>query len=680
MRYSLKSLVPFDEPKYVRNKWLQDVFNRYEDYYRPEMERMIRNQKFYWGINFGQWPAFVVEKLRLQGRRPPTYNIIAKKIESQIGSYLSNGFDIKYAGATGKFGNWAIDLQDMAMSDKSNLDWESSEIVALRDMHCMVGYERMVVSDRYDADFGNIAWEALPPTHIYVSPSWKTCYANDIQDYFEWGMFTVAEIMQLFPSAKDELTEWRHREEISGVNYGEYHGGPQRYGSTEEKWGDYHKVITYHSIHVKDRKWEYDLVNRCPFPDTGYEQGTSEDKQIKQAYMEKVGIGEGQYTMVRQKRKIKRIEAICPSLNNEFFLVAGKDRIQTNNVNLYPIGNSFFGQFRGMVDDLYDVQVDFNKGQMNIMDIEQRSAKGMVVLDLALAGGDDAKRREIEMQFNQPGARVWVEEGSTAELGPNSGIIDLKGHPPSPELFRTADQRLVLADQLSTMPAAMDSRTENANESGKLYQSKVQIGLISQKYGMKLYERHKREKMMAYPLQCKITYAGLPREFDRSDGSKLGINSPALDQSGNRVFINDIQSMPEMKVILVPSTNGVNIRAELRQQYTDTLQILNDPKDRLLKLIFIDGIFETQELSDEKKESIKKAIQMLMSNEAANLTLMQYGLMKQMQEMGLAGQGQQAPQQSVTGENGMDPNKAIEGTIQEEIPSGKGEQYEEVVR
>ena len=679
MRYdpTKKKLVLFDEPKYVRNRWLLDMFNRYEDYYRPEISRIIRNQRFYWGVNFGQWPAYAVEKLKLQGRTPPTYNITAKKIESQIGSYIANGFDMKYETVSGKNSDWSMNLQDMAFSDKSNCDWETSRIVALRDMHVMVGYERMVISDRYDADFGNIAWEALPPTHVYISPSWKTPYAWDIMDYFEWGMFTVHEICELYPKVADELREWKEREEITGINFGEYHGGVQKYRTTEEKWGDYHKVITFHSVYKHERKWEYDLKNRCLFPETGFDPGTKEDREIKQAYMQEVGIGEGDYTTVTQKRRIKRIEVICPSLNNEIFLAAGKDRIQTNNCNIYPIGNNFYGQFRGMVDDLHDVNVDFNKGEMNIMDIQARSAKGAMILDLALAGGSPEKRREIESQWNNPAARIWVEEGATAELGPHGGVIELKGHQPTPDMFRQTERRLDLADWLSTMPAAMDSRSQSTTESGKLFQSKVQVGLVSQKYGMKIWERHEREKAMAYPLQCKLTYAGYPREFSKSDGKgALEINTPALDASGRRVMLNDAARIPEMKVVLVPSTSGLNLRTELRAQYAETSNLLTDPKDRLLKLIFIEGIFETQDMPEEKKEEIRKAASMLIQNEALLLTLQQFKMMMEAQQYGLMPPNPMmqlpGPQQGESKEF-SEEEEAVAGTLQESLPNERKE-------
>ena len=691
MIYRGKKLVVFDDDKYIRNRWLQNMFRRYEDYYLLETYRQITNQRMYWGVNFGQWPAYAVEKLLAQGRRPPQFNIVARKIEGQIGSYLSNGFDIKYQTKNGKDSHWSMALLDMMYSDKSNCNWETSEIVALRDMHCMVGYERMFIDTRNDADFGNIAWEPVPPTHVFPDPEWRSALAYDIDNYFEYGDFTAGRITKMFPKVADELRDLKEREEREGVDYGDYMGGVQRYTSSEEKWGSFHKVIFFHYVKVEEREWEYDLINRNAFPETGYKAGAKEDQMIKTEYIQRMNLKPEDITTVRQRRRVKYVEAICPTLYNELFLTAGKDRIQTNNCNLYPLGNNFYGQFRGVVDDLYDVQIQFNKGKMTTEDIMNRSAKGAFILDKALTGGDERMREEIEAQWNNPAARMWVDEGSTSELGPHGGIVELPTVSPTPEMFRTNQENIDLADRLSTMPAAMDSRVEGAGEPAKMMQAKIQTGLISQKYGMKIYERHKREKAQAYPLQAKITYAGYPREFRRVGGKEnVVVNQMGVDTMNRKVIINDISVMPEMSALLSPAANGTNLRNELRSQYADTLPLVEkDPQDRLLKLIFVKNIFSTQDMAEEEKEELKKACEVLINIEAMGVAMKYKQLNAQLNPPPQIGQGQPGqqqiggpgtqqpgppPQAPTVQPGGFDEDKAKAGTPQdaEYEPVAKG--------
>jgi len=101
-KYTGSRKVPEETDDFIRARWILTMFNRYVDFWKPETERILRNQRMMWGLNFGQWPAYVVERLRGEGRRPPTLNIIARKIEQQVGSFMSNGFEMGYAPVNGK--------------------------------------------------------------------------------------------------------------------------------------------------------------------------------------------------------------------------------------------------------------------------------------------------------------------------------------------------------------------------------------------------------------------------------------------------------------------------------------------------------------------------------------------------------------------------------------------------
>ena len=701
MIYKTDSVKPYstDTVDYQRIYWVSQQFSRFQDYWRPEIERMIRNQRMYWGINFGQWPSYVVEKLRSQGRRPPTLNIIGKKIESQVSQFISNSFDVKFSPVDGKINTLTEKLQDLYFSDKYNLDWDTAEIVALRDCFTMVGYERMFISDEM-SDFGNISWEAVNPTHIYLDPAWRSVYSRDLERYFTWDYLLADEISRLYPRKSDRIKEIKEREEMSGIDYGEYHGGVQSFSSTEEKWGSSHKVIEYHYIKREERLWEYDLKNNIPFPETGYKAQSQQDRDAKIQYIAMMGLDpNSDIAQVSQTRRVKYVESICPTIDSTLMLSAGKDKIQTNNVNLYPLGSSMNGQFKGTVDDLYDIQVGFNKGEMDIDDIQRRSARGAFILDKALVGGDRNKMAQIEEGWNDPGARMWVDEGTTADLGQHGGIIELRPSQVPGDVFTQNNRRLDLADWLSMVPAAMDSRSESSTESGKLYQSKVQVGIIGQKYYSKLYERHKRDKAAAYVLQAKYTYASQPRMFSGVGGKPpVMINQPAQDAYGSKVILDDISSLPEMRVVLVPSSSGLSVRTERRTQYTEILQTLNDPRDRLLKLVTLGGIYETLDLQDDKKEELDKAVEMLTINAALEQALTNVTMKTQMMQAQLQGaqmmnqlnppqqeqQGeQQAPQQ--ISQRPMDKQEMEQGSPQEDInspepaPQGAPNQTQEAV-
>lgn len=609
--------MPNGDDTFERIRWLISMFTRYEDYWQTDIERYIRNARMYWHIDFGQWPQYAIDKLRGQGRRPPTFPIIPDKVETLVGSFLSNGFDMKFEPMDGKIDSLTMKIQDMWFSDKYNLDWESSEISCLLNSNIMVGYERMKITDAVDA-FGNIGWETINPRHTFVDPGWKTDYTRDLKNYFVFDIKTASQIISDYPNSSEALKTLKEQEERDGIDYGYNYGAVPRHLTIDEKWGSGHKVIEFHHVEETEVRWEYDKINQCYFPETGFKPGTDEDRQAKVEYIQMMGIGPLDIVELKKKKKEKRIEAICPDIDHKLFLVRGKDLIQTNNVNLYPLGIRFNGQYQGTVDRLYDIQLAINKGEMNIQDIQLRSAKGAFLLDRALTGGDPELEKAIEDKWNDSAARIWVDEDT---LSKGNMIVPIPSAPPTSDNFNQAERMYGMADKFSKVPAAQDARTESSQESGKLFKYKFEAGMVQQKYLLKFYERHKRDKAEAYLFQAKITYAGTPRTFGKAGGKEtFSINQPAIELSSQKpIVLDDISKLPRMKVIIIPSRSGINMRTEIREQSLEYSGMLNDPQDRILKLIFIGEAFNTGEFNDEAKEEVRQAIDML-KMEAALMT------------------------------------------------------------
>jgi len=603
-----------DQDVWRRTNWIKRQFDRYEQYWSPDLEMAIRNARMYWHVNFGQWPWYVVEKLRLQGRRPPTFPIIPDKIETLVGSFLSNGFDIKYEPMNGKITSLTQKVQDMYFSDKHNLDWDSSEIMCLLDSFIKVGYERMTVSDMIDP-FGNIGWEHPNPRHIYLDPAWKSIYTRDLMNYFMWDGLTVAEIKRIYPKSSERLDERYLREMREGVDYGYNYGAVPRWKSIEDKWaGGRFKVIEFHSLQLTDRMYEWDKVNHCWFPGTGFKPGTKEDRQVKLEYAQKNQLTQDDIVLLKQKKRTKVIEAICPEIDKELYLEKGPDIIQTDNVNLYPVGIRYNGQYQGIVDRLYDIQIAYNKGEMIMQDIFMRSSKGAFILDRALAGGDPELEKQIESAWNDPAARIWVDEYATERL-PKGGIVELPTSSIPPDGFKLNDRYADMADRFSKVPAAADSRSESGKESGKLFKYKLEVGMVGQKYLLKNYERQKKDKAIAYLKQAKISYAGVPRTFGKSNGKEVfSINQEFTDEfTGEKSIIDDISTLAEMSVIAIPSRSGINLRQQIRETAEGLMDRTEDP---LIHAIFMSHIALTSELGEEEKEEARYAFDLIKTESA----------------------------------------------------------------
>ncbi len=614
--FSDKSAETRNENKALRVEWLLRQFEKYQEYHQRDIERFVRNARMYWHLDFGMWPEAVVEKLRGEGRRPPTFPVIPDKIETLIGSYISNGYDVKFAADDGKIDQLALNVHEMYLSDKNKLDWECAHIIALLDSMIGVGYERFYMTDHVD-DFGNLAMESINPRWTLLSPAWKSNYAKDINDYFTWSMKSATEIVEENPNHSERLMELYQRERLNGIDYGIQVGGAPRYRDADEKWMAGHKVYEFHHVQRTERMYEYDKKNLNFFPDTGFEMDSEGDRMIKKEYIRIMGLDPTtDICMLKQKKCVKYIESICPTIDIELKLKDGKDKIQTNSCNIFPVGIRYWGQFMGLVvDRLYDVQQGINKGEMNMQDIQARSAKGAFAMDRGLFGGDSAIEDEVRNNWNDPAARLVLDEGATARY-PN-GIIKLPGAQPTPEEFRNTDRYYDHADRFSKVSSAQDSRTEGKQESGKLFNMKFEAGKLQQIYPKKFYERHIKEIAIGWLYAAKYSYAGIKRTFATSDGKgTFDVNVPGMNTLTNKpIIINDIATLPRMKITLQPSENGTNQRLERRSQMSEIMQLVEkDPADRPYKILFMNEVLKTMEFGDDFKAQVDIVGNELMKN------------------------------------------------------------------
>lgn len=612
---------PNDIDLYRRVGWLQQQYARYSRFWQADIDRYVENARMFGGLNFGQWPADVVQYLLNKNRRPPTFNFLLDKIETFVGSIMGSVYDIRYSPIDGSNDAMALKLQDMYISDKINMDWDISEMETILDSAVAVGYERMCISDKMHW-LGNIAFEKLNPRHILLDPGWKSNDPYKLKSYFRFEKMSAEEMFDIFPNHTERLIELRNREMVDGIDHGE-NISSATYKTMDEKWGGRHTVIELHWTETEERYWEYDVKNNTPFPDCGYKVGSDEDRAIKIQYIQKAGLNPEDIVFMRQKNVVKYVQACCPTIDCEMLLINGRDKVQVGSVNLLPLGFKYEGQYIGLVDRQKDLQIDYNKAEMLIMDQQMTSAKGGKIFDKALTGGDDELERQIEAAWNTPGANVWAAAGSTAALGQHGGIMPMNTTPVSGDIFTQQQRRERNFDRFSKVPAAQESRSEYAGEPNKMFENKNATALLGQKYISRLIQSHKKHKAEWYARQAKTTYSGIERRFSGKSGSApVSINKAVRSNTGRVEIKDDIRLLPELKVNLVPSKDSESIRAELRGDYGQILQaIAADPRNRLLAITLVGATLETTPLPDDKKEEFQKGCELLKRDAALEVAI-----------------------------------------------------------
>jgi len=587
-------------------RWIYSLYNKYHDFWRTDRERMIRNMRLFWGADYAQWPQYIVDRLRAEGRQAPTYNIVSDKVESMASMILKNDFDMKFEPMTGEIDSLTLEAQDIMYSDKELMDWDASKVDFLVKGITHVGCERMIVSDRYNP-MGNVGYVSEDPFMLLRDPSWKSTDGRDLKSLFKFGYYDPDEIIDHYPNKSEEIKQ--HQEKIlkEGPEFGPQDIYLNPYVDT--RWGSKWLVIEWHHIREEERWWEYDLRNGTPFPET--------DVQGKQRYVEKNGLGDDEITWIKQKLNRYYVTSIIPALGYQFLLEDRLHEIQVDRLPFFFWGiTRFNGQYRGLGDLLYDPQININKNEMDMADIRSRAARGSFFIDPEIVDGDPEKMQEIELNWNSAAARIWTEHGKLAE-GKKYLLEIPTSHIPS-DLVQNTDRMLFMADRLSKVQAAQQGRAESGQESGRLFQSKYEAGIISMGIINKTLMRHENDKAEAYLTQIKSTYAGPERQFARAGGGQpININQRMILETGEVGIRNNISRLPRHKIIITQSPKGIDVRTNKRIVNAELMkQSIDKP---LISLVFFGNVYETIEASDDEKEEFKKALELEKSVAALRL-------------------------------------------------------------
>lgn len=158
--------------------------------------------------------------------------------------------------------------------------------------------------------------------------------------------------------------------------------------------------------------------------------------------------------------------AIVPAFENAV-VWDEDDKAPTRNFDVFPIFcydfNVQIPESICLVDLLRDAQDDINKGKSQIRDYVTQILAGMMMFDKS----DDEAKKEFLQHKNEPNYALSVKN-----LKRNRPERLSPGTIPPDVLINTENSRQY-AEQISYVNAAMQGRSERSNESGRLYEQKV---------------------------------------------------------------------------------------------------------------------------------------------------------------------------------------------------------------
>lgn len=562
-----------------------------------EFTQTIDCWKMYFAAQGEQWDDDARRYKTERHLRVAQYNIIRDKVRTMVGMLASDEYDGRYDPTTGKRNSGIEAIEFAYDTDKELMDYDNEYWQVILDGCIHVGtLEARIMTEK---DWrGRIAFVRVLPGRWITSPYWKTNSIYDCMKGWKQGHVTATELVNIFPDIPmtPKLEQAIKKEKQQGMDY--TRPSLNEYDTPFPTFLDTYHVIEEHwieEIHKKrivgrspDGRW-------IPFPIT-------DDNETLEYFAITHGITDWQNgaQLVPYTDRIAHMDRICTDLLPTDLAGSGKPEIQIKSIPIcqFTFDRDFSGRNQGMVNDLIDPQKDINYAKSKRQEL-MASALGGAIIYNRTKMPDEGDQRDFEANSNDP-TRAWGIDGDISNF--MQRVAD-KSVPP--ELFRESEEPFSIVDRISGVSAAMSSRTQGANEPASLFSMKLKVNKVG------TLPLDKRIKMLrvwmyqSYFLQAQITYSGDERCFTSMDGKREEVLNERLPDGSIR---NKVDELPLCSVTIQESEGSLSRQMRDRAEITAMLEAI--PKEyREPVAIMIDQAFTTMDLSDDKKEMVKQAMQ-----------------------------------------------------------------------
>ena len=587
-------------------------FDRAMDYDRRNRRRSYANWRAYMAIEAGQWEDDSFTKLVQEDRHAATYNIIGPKVDTLAGSLASEVFDLDWKPAEGIRNSLTEAIKTSYYADKDLCNYEKIVEDIIKDAMIYRGVIKMEMSNRYNP-LSNICFRRVTPGFFVADPHWISDDDNDLTKCWEMFHMTALQIKNTFGVTSPQIEAAIENDLKSGDRYDEYYRYSRfyndQYGTNgihdQHTYGNLHKVVEYHYMEtIKTERLVGQVLDSSrwvPFPLTT-------DEAALERFMIENKIDPLSLKKAPYEDKVHHVITVCPTLLVDRPLQKGVSKIQPKRLPyLLLSANRAHGQDKGIVDDILDIQRTINKRESRLTDMINTAAGGGVLVNKDLFKTPEQQKR-FERRKADPS---YVEFVEGEELTKDRAVHYLNQNNFPSALVNQLERMWDIIDRVSKVPAAMDAMSESANESGILFDRKLEIsrlGLVTIINRVKNFRRNMAEM---YYEQWQLVYNGPEREMSTFDGERsVVLNKRVYDPSDGKVYIeNRPDQIPRSMVIIRESKASPNRRMRDRAIYSELFNLSHEANPEYTSFFF-QKMIETMDLSDEDKVELNSIAKM----------------------------------------------------------------------
>lgn len=662
------------------------IYNEFLSAYRADEQnrkRSYRNWQQYFAIEKTQWPEISRMKLIEQNRHASQYNIIGPKVDSLVGSLMQEQFDLDWKPIEGARNSLTEAVKSSYYADKEICNYDKNFEAVIRDAMIYMGVLKVCMSDRHNP-LRNIAMRRVEPGYVIFDNTWVSDDDDECEKAWEVFHLSALEIAEKYNIMTPQLDQEIKIQKKSGITFEANYTDPNQI-VMESKRGHLHRVIEHHYIKkIKTTRvigQRMDSERWIPFPIT-------EDKAKLEKYMVDNNIDPMTMMDSPYTDRIHKIETIAPEIIEEKILEKGVSRVQTRRLPYIQLtANRAFGQNKGIVDDLYDIQQTINKRESKLTDIISTATGGGKLVNKDLFDTPE-KRERFRQKANDPS---YVEFVDGDEMTKERAIQYINQAQYPSQIIEQLTRMYDIVDRVSKVPAALEAVSENANESGILFERKVQVARINTITLMNRIRDFYKKSAEAYYWQWQTAYNGPERMMSTADGKHMAIlNRRVFNKEDGKIYIqNRPDQIPRCHVIATESKSSPNKVIRDRAIYSELYNLSTQTNPEYASFFF-ELILNTMDLDDDKKNRLNEISQlqqirdkMRITTEMSNLAATasqselvglqtQLGIQQLMQQI----QPQQTPVQQIPADEVEDAEFSDNESIQSEdqLPSMEEDQ------
>jgi hypothetical protein len=317
-----------------------------------------------------------------------------------------------------------------------------------------------------------------------------------------------------------------------------------------------------------------------------------------------------------------------------------------------------------------NIQQTINKRESKLSDMIETATGGGKLVNKDLFD-TPAKRERFRKMANDPS---YVEFVDGDEMSRDRAIQYINSAQYPNQIIEQLGRMWDVVDRISKVPASIEAISENSNESGILFERKIQVSRINTITLMNRIKNFHAKAAEAYFWQFQTSYNGTERHFSTPDGKKaIILNRRVFNPKDGKIYVqNRPDQIPRCQVICTESKSSPNKTIRDRAIYSEMYNLSTQTNPEYASLFF-KLIIKTMELDEKEKDEVLEISKIQQMRDRLRIETEIMGLMAQASQSQLVDtQTKMALQQMLQqAQQGAPEEIPTQETPEDEIPQGE---------